>query len=91
MQKLPKSDYRWLSEIETSKFDIDSIDLDGDLGFIVQCDLIYPKKIHNNLHNCLTLAPECLEISDSCPSFSEAIKSLVPIKLIPPLFPLSNM
>lgn len=65
MQKLPKSDYRWLSEIETSKFDIDSIDLDGDLGFIVQCDLIYPKKIHNNLHNCLTLAPECLEISDS--------------------------
>ena len=65
MQKLPKSDYRWLTPEEINKFDIDGIDLEGTLGFIIECDLKYPEEIHNNSHNCLTLAPECLEISDA--------------------------
>lgn len=64
MQKLPKSDFKWLSDKEVEDFNIDSLDMDGDMGYMVECDLKYPKKIHNNLHNCLTLAPECLEISD---------------------------
>lgn len=65
MQKLPKSDFRWMGENEINQFDIDTVDLEGDLGYIIECDLKYPKKIHNNSHNCLTLAPECLEISDA--------------------------
>ena len=63
MQKLPKSDFRWLSKEEINQFDIDSVDLEGDLGYIIECDLEYPKNIHNT-HNALTLAPECLEITD---------------------------
>ena len=64
MQKLPKSDFRWLCKDEVDTFDIHTLDLEGNLGFIIECDLKYPPHIHNNLHNCLTLAPECLEISD---------------------------
>ena len=64
MQKLPKSDFRWFEHGEIEDFNIDKIDIEGDLGFIIECDLKYPKKIQNNFHNCLTLAPECLEISD---------------------------
>ena len=64
MQKMPKSDFRWLDENEIKNFDIDATDLEGDLGYIIECDLKYPKKLHNNFHNCLTLAPEFLEVSD---------------------------
>lgn len=64
MQKLPKSDFRWLSEKEVNAFDIDTVDLEGNLGYIVECDLKYPQEIQNNFHNCLTLAPECLEITE---------------------------
>lgn len=65
MQKLPKSDFRWLTEGEIEDFDINSVNIDGDFGYILECDLKYPREIHNNAHNCLTLAPECLEITDS--------------------------
>ena len=64
MQKLPKSDFRWLCNDEINQFDINSVDLEGDLGYIIECDLEYPQEIHNSTHNSLTLAPECLEISD---------------------------
>lgn len=64
MQKLPKSDFKWMTEDEIGKFDMDLIDTDGDLGYIIECDLKYPQKIHNNFHNCLTLAPEFLEITE---------------------------
>ena len=65
MQKLPKSDFRWMTETEIAAFDIKSADLEGSLGYLIECDLSYPKKIHNNFHNCLTLAPECFEITDA--------------------------
>lgn len=63
MQKLPKSDFTWLNEQEIADFDVNKIDLEGDFGFMVECDLHYPKKLHK-LHNNLTLAPECLEITN---------------------------
>lgn len=65
MQKLPKSDFKWLSDDEIKKFDISSVDIEGDMGYILECDLKYPKAIHNDAHNCLTLAPECLQITDA--------------------------
>lgn len=65
MQKLPKSDFRWFTDDEVNQFDINSVDLEGSNGYLIECDLKYPKKLHNNFHNCLTLAPECLEITDA--------------------------
>ena len=60
--KLPSGKFRWLEEDEITSFDIDKIDLEGKYGYIVECDLKYPKKIHD-LHSSLPLAPEILEIN----------------------------
>ena len=60
--KLPKSDFRWLTEPEIDDFDVDNLDLEGDLGYIIECDLHFPKKLHKK-HNNFTLAPKCLEIN----------------------------
>jgi len=59
--KLPLSDFRWLNDSELESFDIQSIDLDGDDGFILECDLEYPESLHVPHHN-LPLAPDYLEI-----------------------------
>ena len=62
MLKLPKSDFTWLDEEETAEFDVNTLDLEGDFGYIIECDLYYPKNLHK-LHNNFTLAPECLQIT----------------------------
>ena len=62
MMKLPISDFEWLTEDEISNFDIHKKELDGDTGYIIECDLHYPKKLHKK-HCNLPLAPEVLEIS----------------------------
>ena len=62
MMKLPLSGFQWMTEDEISNFDILSIDLDGSTGYFVECDLHYPKKLHNK-HANLPLAPEVMEIS----------------------------
>jgi hypothetical protein len=49
---------------EIDNFDINKINLDGDTGYIVECDLEYPKKLHKK-HSNLPLAPEVLEIDFS--------------------------
>lgn len=61
MSKLPKSDFEWLSENEIENFDISKIDVEGEFGYFFDCDLHYPKKLHNK-HNNLPLAPEVVEI-----------------------------
>jgi hypothetical protein len=61
MQKLPLSDFEWMSKEETEKFDIDNVDLEGSTGYIIECDLKYPKKLHD-FHNNLPLAPEIIEV-----------------------------
>lgn len=62
MCKLPSGKYKWLSDDEVKKFDIQNTDLDGKYGYFVECDLKYPKKLHDS-HNNLPLAPEVLEIN----------------------------
>ena len=59
--KLPSGKFRWLEDDEITCFDINSADLDGKYGYIIECDLQYPKKIHD-LHQNLPLAPEILTI-----------------------------
>jgi hypothetical protein len=59
---LPQSDFQWLTKEELAIFDIDKIDLDGDVGYIIECDLHYPKKLHKS-HRNLPLAPEILQVN----------------------------
>ena len=61
MQKLPLSHFTWMTKEETDHFDIDSVNIDGGIGYILECDLKYPKKLHE-AHNNLPLAPEILEV-----------------------------
>lgn len=63
MSKLPMSDFQWLTDDEISKFDFETLDVEGGTGYILECDLKYPKKLHKS-HNNLTLAPEFLEITN---------------------------
>ena len=57
-QKLPTGKFKWVENI-----DINTIDLDGDKGYVFQVDLEYPKELHDK-HNCYPLAPERLAIKD---------------------------
>jgi hypothetical protein len=50
-----------MTKEEIDHFDIDSVNIDGDIGYILECDLKYPKKLHE-VHNNLPLAPEILEV-----------------------------
>lgn len=61
MGKLPQSDFTWMSEEEIKNFDIDCVDLDGEEGYILECDLKYPKKLHKK-HDNLPLAPEIIQV-----------------------------
>ena len=62
MQKLPSGKFQWLNQKEIANFDINKVNLDGKYGYIVECDLTYPKKLHD-LHQNLPLAPEVLEVN----------------------------
>ena len=75
MCRLPSGEFRWLEEDEIKAFDIDKINLEGKYGFIIECDLSYPKKLHD-LHSNLPLAPEILEVNVNALS-PYAMKSLL--------------
>ena len=60
--KLPVSGFRWMEASEIERLDIFNFDSDGDIGMILECDLIYPEHLHD-LHRDYPLAPENIEIS----------------------------
>lgn len=62
MSKLPIGGLKWLSNSQIKKFDIHRINLESNVGYIIECDLSYPANLHGKHHN-LPLAPEVLEIS----------------------------
>ena len=62
MMKLPLKDFKWMPTEDLNNFDFDLVNLDGDTGYIIECDLEYPKKLHRS-HSNLPLAPEVLQIS----------------------------
>ena len=49
-EPLPVGKFRFLSENEIAEFDLLSIPSDGDMGYIVECDLTYLHELHD-LHN----------------------------------------
>ena len=58
IQLLPVSDFKFLTQKEINKFDLNSINGNSEIG----CDLEYCKELHNLL-NDYPLCPEKLEVS----------------------------
>lgn len=61
--KLPISNFRWMSDKEICDLSIDSLDPNGDNGYILEVDLDYPSAIHN-ITGDYPLAPEKISIKD---------------------------
>ena len=56
-EPLPVGDYRMLAS--PNGFDIMNVDIDGDTGYIIDCDLTYPADLHDR-HNAFPLAVEMM-------------------------------
>jgi len=74
-QPLSVGNFRFLSPEEIAEFDLMSVPTYGDTGYIIECDLKYPEKLHD-LHTDYPLAPEHLTVSpDMLSDFCEEIKA----------------
>ena len=60
-QKLPFGAMEWVPREEFEKIEWEKIEEDGDIGYIVECDLEYPPELHD-AHNDYPLAPQRLTI-----------------------------
>ena len=58
---LPYGEFEWLKNVD--KFDVNSINEKGDIGYFLEVDLEYPDKLHE-LRNDYPLAPEKLAITN---------------------------
>ena len=64
IQSLPASDFKFLSEKEINRFNLDSIDENSGTGYILECDLEYCKELYD-LHSDYPLCPEEIEVSSN--------------------------
>lgn len=55
-EKLPTGLFRWLSQDEIESFNVQNVSEDGDKGYFLEVDLIYPENLHD-AHNSYPLAP----------------------------------
>ena len=78
-QKLPTSEYRWLTKQEILNLDLALIDEDGDFGYGLEVDLEYPEELHE-LHNDLPMAPEniCIFYEDLSPYSKACLQATCP-------------
>jgi len=58
--KLPCGNFRFINEPD--KFDFQTVDLDGEKGFLSEVDLSYPSELHD-AHSDLPLAPEHITVT----------------------------
>ena len=61
-QYLPYSRFKWLNQKEIDRSDVNSIEENSSIDYILEVDLEYPSELHK-LHNDYPLAPNKLEIS----------------------------
>ena len=88
IQDLPHSCFKWLSDKEINKFDI-NISENSQTGYILELDLKYFKKLHD-MHSDYPLCPEKVEVnsdilSDYCSDIADryeikvgGVKKLIP-------------
>ena len=62
IQDLPISNFKFLSQKEVNNFNLHCISENSQICYILECDLKYPKKLHN-LHSDYPLCLEKIEIS----------------------------
>ena len=63
-QYLPYSRFKWLNQKEIDRFDLNVIEENNSMGYILEINLKYPSELYD-LHNDIPLAPEKLEISQN--------------------------
>ena len=56
-QAMPIANFKWLSKDEWTIIDWLNIPDDASIGYIIECDLLYPSALHDQ-HNDYPLAPE---------------------------------
>ena len=84
-QPLPYKDFEWLNQKEIDKFDVNLIDKNSFIGYILEADLEYPRELHE-LHNDYPLAPEnenmlpnyCTNIANEYGIKIDGVNKLVP-------------
>ena len=54
---LPYADFKWVKNIDRIEQKLMRITKDSSTGYILEVDLEYPKRLHNE-HNDYSLAPE---------------------------------
>ena len=62
-QKLPIGKYTWVPPEELANIKWEEMDDEQDYGYIVKCDLEYPKELHG-AHNDFPLAPERISVKE---------------------------
>lgn len=53
---LPYNNFEWVTGNDLKNFDLSSVDTDGEEGYILEVDLLYPENLHYE-HNDYPLAP----------------------------------
>ena len=81
IQSLPVSDFKFLTKKEITGSNLDSIDENSSIGYILECDLEYCKKLHD-LHNDYPLCPETIDgSSDMLSRYCSGIANKYGIKV----------
>ena len=62
---LPISDFQWLTQKECSELDFENIDLEGDVGYLLEVDLLYPPTVQDKSED-LPFAPEAGKVDSDC-------------------------
>ena len=63
-QHLPTAKFKWLTEKQINKLDLDKYSKDSKTGLILEVDLEYPHELHD-LHNDFRLAPEQVKVTEN--------------------------
>ena len=74
-ESLAYGNFRWLSQEEINKLDVNNIPNKDNKGYILEVDLEYPQELHD-LHSDYPLAPENIIVNNAmlCP-YSKVIKN----------------
>ena len=90
-QYLPTGNFKWMTDKEISKIDLEKYKKDGKKGLTLEVDLEYPQELHD-LHNDYPVCPEKVKVSNDmlsgyCKKIAEKYKILIGLvsKLIPTL------